>query len=438
MLPHDYVNLVLRGVRDNDGAGGNNESSERTNAEIVPTTDRGDASGSGIFDPNTNRYCAELVDAIDPSGRYARSLPTILDPLDICGNLSEKWMKDIGLRTLPENDDDEDANATTSTTPTTTFPCIPISAGSGDNMCSALGVGCASPGTAVVSLGTSGTIFGASEAPPSSSEVSPFADACGRYLPLACVMSCTGVLNSVLDSFFNGNASEEGHEKKWTHADATELAMQHPPGCHGITFLPYLTPGERTPNWPHASGAILGLTASNMAMAASVRPISTANDDDEEQLTTPANPMAGLLYRAAMEGITYLLSEALSTMKQACGSGFRPTDLLVVGGGSQNELWRQMLADVTGMELRFPKEKESAALGAAFQVGAAVENAARRKDGGGVVRMEEYVERQLIELEDGVVVPTEDERKLRLYREGGERYRVYAAKLFDKTLDSRI
>lgn len=42
-----------------------------------------------------------------------------------------------------------------------------------------------------------------------------------------------------------------------THRDITNLAATEPPGCHGVTFLPYLA-GERTPNWPQASGAVLG------------------------------------------------------------------------------------------------------------------------------------------------------------------------------------
>eukprot|EP00579_Thalassiosira_antarctica_P015199 CAMPEP_0201951052 /NCGR_PEP_ID=MMETSP0903-20130614/56804_1 /ASSEMBLY_ACC=CAM_ASM_000552 /TAXON_ID=420261 /ORGANISM="Thalassiosira antarctica, Strain CCMP982" /LENGTH=616 /DNA_ID=CAMNT_0048494309 /DNA_START=28 /DNA_END=1875 /DNA_ORIENTATION=- len=417
VLPHDYVNLVLRGVYD-DGY-----SPNKHEEIIIPTTDRGDASGSGIFDPIRNQYCMELVNTIDPSGRYAKSLPQILEPLDICGSLSMQWMKDIGLLV--------DANPSE----TSNIPYIPISAGGGDNMCSALGVGCVEPGMAVLSLGTSGTIFGVSHSPPSS-QVAPFADACGRYLPLVCVMSCTGVLNSVLDSFFNGAAGNEDNssssedaesqKKRWTHDDATEMAMHHPPGCHGITFLPYLTPGERTPDWPHASGAILGLTASNMALAVTNPTIDSISCDKD---TPPVNPMAGLLYRAAMEGITYLLAEGVSTMKQACGDGFQPNCLLVVGGGSHNQLWRQMLADVLGMELRFPKESDSAALGAAFQAGAAVD-AASSNEGKEKLTMEEYILRQSIEMEEEVVRPTSDGKTLQLYQEGREQYRVYSAKLF--------
>jgi len=405
VLPHDYVNLVLRGVHDE-------KYSPQEDDEIVPTTDRGDASGSGVFDPISNQYYVEMVNAIDPTGRYAKSLPKILEPLDIYGSLSLQWMRDIGLL-VNENLSD-----------TSNLQYIPISAGSGDNMCSAMGVGCVQQGMAVLSLGTSGTIFGVSHSPPSS-KVAPFADACGRYLPLVCVMSCTGVLNSVLDSFFNGchtneNCSSDdvdGQKEKWTHEDATNMAMHHPPGCHGMTFLPYLTPGERTPDWPHASGAIIGLTASNMQLAATMH--------SHNKNAPPANPMAGFIYRAAMEGVTYLLAEGVSTMKEACGDGFQPNCLLVVGGGSHNQLWRQMLADVLEMQLRFPREKESAALGAAFQVGAAVD-AVRNKSG----TVEEYILNQSIEMEDEVVRPTSDKKVLQLYREGRERYRKNATKLF--------
>jgi hypothetical protein len=42
------------------------------------------------------------------------------------------------------------------------------------------------------------------------------------------------------------------------HEELTALAEAEPPGCGGVTWLPYMI-GERTPCWPHASGALLGL-----------------------------------------------------------------------------------------------------------------------------------------------------------------------------------
>jgi len=61
---------------------------------------------------------------------------------------------------------------------------------------------------------------------------------------------------------------------------ATALAEREPAGCEGVNLLPYLT-GERTPNWPHASGALTGLR--------------------------PGQLRPGLLYRAALEAATFSL-----------------------------------------------------------------------------------------------------------------------------------
>ena len=61
---------------------------------------------------------------------------------------------------------------------------------------------------------------------------------------------------------------------------ATALAEREAPGCEGVNFIPYLT-GERTPNWPHASGSVTGLR--------------------------PGSLRPGLLYRAALEAATFSL-----------------------------------------------------------------------------------------------------------------------------------
>lgn len=52
------------------------------------------------------------------------------------------------------------------------------------------------------------------------------------------------------------------------------------------------------------------------------------------------------------------------------GFGISATSVRLVGGGSNNPLWRQVIADVLGLPVRLPLVAESAALGAALQAAA--------------------------------------------------------------------
>lgn len=387
VLPHDYINLCLKtGLGydydiDTNAEDGSEEAIQNYKPShahidtqvVIPTTDAGDASGTGLLHPHKPEYVVELAQLI--ADGYEASLPKIMSPNEVCGYLSPYWKKVTGID------------------PDDTKP-IPISVGSGDNMSSAMGCRCTEPGNAVLSLGTSGTIFGVSETPvKTGTPVAPFNDATGRYLPLVCVMSCTGVLNAVLEQWCSGSS-------QLTHVEAMLLAEEIPAGCLGLTFLPYLG-GERTPDWPHATGALLGVNPQNMNCMAGGSP--------------------GLMYRCALEGITYLMADALDQMRESCGDGFQPQSIFVVGGGSKNPLWRQMLADVLGSELTFPIEPESAALGAAFQAGAAASG----------MKVDEYVAKQSVEVEDVVVKPTKDEKTLERYRDGLKRFKEYSRKLFD-------
>jgi xylulokinase len=197
-------------------------------------------------------------------------------------------------------------------------------------MMSALGAGAVDHGSLVVSLGTSGTLFGPSDRPvvDPAGLIAPFCDATGRWLPLLCTMNCTVVTEEVRACF------------GMPHDRLTELAADEPIGAGGVTFLPYLQ-GERAPDWPHARGVVHGLEPGSM------RP--------------------GALYRAALEGATLALAHGA---KRLAALGLAARELRVVGGGSRNPLWRRILADAFGAPLRFPAEPESAALGAALQAAA--------------------------------------------------------------------
>jgi sugar (pentulose or hexulose) kinase len=58
----------------------------------------------------------------------------------------------------------------------------------------------------------------------------------------------------------------------------------------------------------------------------------------------------GLLYRAAMEGITNALLAGFHSM-QKLGMG-EAVDICLVGGGARNKLWGQIIADIFQLPVR--------------------------------------------------------------------------------------
>ena len=293
LLPHDWINYKLTGVL---------------------AMERGDASGIGVMDVNTREFDETLCSFVDP--RFRSTLPDLVPPEGTIGVVTTEASRGWLAGLVP--------------------PGAEVSVGSGDNMMSALGAGCVNDGELVVSLGTSGTVFGYSSTAvmDTTGAVAPFCDATGGYLPLLCTMNCTKVVEEPCRWY--------GRD----HDEMVKLAESVPPGCDGVRFLPYLT-GERSPNWPDATGALVGL-----------RPGMLAN---------PA-----VAYRAAVEGVTYSL---LAGVKRMSELGLPSPDAVkVVGGGSKSTLWRQTIADAFGVPVRRPVEGESAALGAAMQAAAALEN----------------------------------------------------------------
>jgi sugar (pentulose or hexulose) kinase len=146
-------------------------------------------------------------------------------------------------------------------------------------MMGAIGTGNVQPGVVTVSLGTSGTVYAYSAEPviDPEGEVAAFCDSTDRWLPLACTMNVT-VATEQRASFSAGTTTDGGADRR------------HASGCGGLLFLPYLT-GERTPNLPHGSGVLHGLTTDNMH---------------------PAH-----LARATMEGVTLGIGYGLGRLPRA-------------------------------------------------------------------------------------------------------------------------
>lgn len=278
-LPHDYLTWRLSGSTDI--------------ADLV--TDRSDASGTGYFCTPTDRYDLDIVRRA--LGRQVH-LPRVAAAGEGVG---------VGGGATPAAG-------------------LVLGPGAGDNAAAAFGLG-AEPGDVVLSVGTSGVVSAVSDQPTcdESGIVDGFADASGRYLPLACTLNGAQVLEAA--------ATMIG-------ADVTglsELAMAAEPGAAGVALVPYFQ-GERTPNRPDASGSLLGLTLRN----------ATAQN----------------LARATVEGLLCGLGDGLDAIT-AKGIGARR--ILFIGGAAASPAMRAIAPAILGRPVVVPASGEYVALGAARQ-----------------------------------------------------------------------
>ena len=202
-----------------------------------------------------------------------------------------------------------------------------VASGGGDNMMGAIGTGNLLPGRVTASFGTSGTLYAYADEPvvDPRGELAGFCDSSGGWLPLACTMNVTVATESARKLF------------ALDLTDFEQAVRGAPPGADGLLMLPYLN-GERTPDLPHGCGVLHGITTRNL---------------------TPAN-----LARAALEGATLGLAYCLGRFRE---QGLAPAEIRLTGGGANSPAWRQIAADIFGVETVAPEAAEAAALGAALQ-----------------------------------------------------------------------
>jgi xylulokinase len=149
--------------------------------------------------------------------------------------------------------------------------------------------------------------------------VAGFADAGGRFLPLACTLNCTLAVDRVA---------------AWLGLNRDDVAPSD-----GVVVLPYFD-GERTPNVPNAAAAIFGLRHDT-------------------------GPRAILM--AAYEGAIGGMLDALDLIN-SCSSGIDgDAPLILVGGGARGSVWRKVARRLSGRPTLIPEVTELVSMGAAVQ-----------------------------------------------------------------------
>ena len=292
MLPHDWLSWRLAGF------------GEQGLSPLGPDfsgcfTDRSDASGTGYFNSQTNSYVTEILEFC----LGAHTAESVFLPRVFTG--------------------DESGGLVYGTS-------VVIAPGAGDNAGAARGLGL-DAGDAVVSIGTSGTVFSVSdEAGSGLAEIAGFADTTGRFLPLACTLNAAQVLDRTARVL---NVGFDEFER---------LALAAPAGSEGLMLLPFFQ-GERTPNLPRAQASWHGVTLENF---------------------TREN-----IARASIEGILLTLANALDLFRDT-GRPVRRVKL--IGGPASNRAVQVVAAGLFGGQIEVPNSAEYVALGAARQAAAAI------------------------------------------------------------------
>ena len=281
MLPKDYVNYMLTGIH---------------------CTDASDASGMLLFDVEHKRWSKEMLDIC---GLREDQMARVFESYEVVGTLKPEMAKELGL---PEN--------------------VKVCAGAGDNAAAAVGTGTVGEGACNISLGTSGTIFIASEkfGVDPHNALHAFAHADGNYHLMGCMLSAASCNKWWMDDIIGTT----DYAAEQTAITDEKLGTNH------VLFLPYLM-GERSPiNDTDARGCFVGLTMDN----------------------TRAD-----MTQAVLEGVAFGIRDCLEVARSL---GVDVKTSRICGGGAKSPLWRKIVANVCGLTLERIESEEGPGYGGAI------------------------------------------------------------------------
>lgn len=264
----------------------------------------------------TRKWSEEVIDA---AGVTKNKFPETIRSTDIAGVVTKSAAKATGL-----------------------IQGTKVVMGGGDGVMGAIGTGTVKKCQAFMSLGSSAWVSVVAD--------KPMFDPLRRNTNSAHVIDGLYLNEGVMQSAGNAYnwASKVMGINNWKgvdniHQHISEMIADVPAGSNGVMFLPYLM-GERCPWWdPDAKSAFIGMK------------METSNAE---------------MLRAVIEGVSYHMGYICKILRE---NGSILKDVTVVGGGTKNLLWRQILADCMNTYLHIPSILEGAtSFGAAIVGGVGI------------------------------------------------------------------
>lgn len=262
-----------------------------------------DAAGTLLLDVGSKTWSNEICRWL---GIDSTLCPPLVDSHEEVGEISTKIAAIIGL-----------SNKTS------------VFAGGADNACGAIGSGILEDGKTLCSIGTSGVVlsYESSDDKDFQGKVHYFNHgAPNAFYTMGVTLSAGYSLSWFKDVF----AKEETFEELVAEVSSV------PVGSNGLLFTPYLV-GERT---PHADALVRG---------------SFIGMDSSHQRKD--------FVRAVLEGITFSLNESIETFRE---NGKKIDTIISTGGGTKNEDWLQMQADIFDATIVKLSSEQGPGMGAAM------------------------------------------------------------------------
>ena len=274
-------------------------------------TDYCEASTSSLLDLNQGVWSEEIRQLLDfPKTIY----PEIKGSNEIAGQVSEEWSKRYGFHSG-----------------------VKVIVGTGDNPAAAISTGCFSEKYPVLSLGTSGVLMYPKEKIDFSAKGKNIMFSFDRketqILVQGVVQSCGNSMNWWMKNIIESK----------DYARETDMDLSHL-GENKLLFYPHLTGDKTIYADPSLRGSFLGI----------------GTETTRKDMTI-----------AVMEGIAFGVKQLTEVMKM---SKETIENLKITGGGSKNEIWMQIFADVLGVKTEQLEAGAGAGYGMALCAAAACGN----------------------------------------------------------------
>lgn len=209
--------------------------------------------------------------------------------------------------------------------------------GTGDSGAEAISTGVFQPGDLMVQLGSTCYLVYLADRLIQDTRVWPGAFIIPDIYSVCAGTNTAGTLTKwFCQQLYFDKEQEEKEGGTVAYQAMAESIREIADGSDGLMFLPYLA-GERTPiNDPFASGLMIGLKVSH----------------------TRAH-----MYKAALEGIAYTIDQHIEILEE---NNLPVQKIMAVGGGTKNQEWLQIIANVTGKPIHTSKISIGASYGDAL------------------------------------------------------------------------